>query len=128
VELSYFWLIGEKTDNDIANQHIVSSINKTLIEKGYEKKEASTPDFYVNYSVSRAEKVHIDKRQAYEGYAPGFTWRRGYGAQATDSKVEFTETPVIEYLEGTLVVDIIDPKSLHIIWRDIGTKKTTGIF
>jgi hypothetical protein len=119
---------GEKAENDIAHQHIVSSINKTLIEKGYQQKEASTPDFYVNYSVSRAEKIDIDKEQVYEGYAPGFTWRRGYGAQATDSKVELTETHVIEYLEGTLVVDIIDPENLHIIWRGIGTKKLPEYF
>lgn len=119
---------GNKASNDIIGQHIISNIDHVLIEKGYQQEIERTPDFYVNYSVSKVDKIDIEKQQSYEGYAPGFTWRRGYGAQATDSKVEITETNIVEYLEGSLIIDVIDPKNLHIIWRGIGTKKLPESF
>lgn len=118
---------GKKAENDIIANRIVKEVNSTLEAKGY-KSTDSKPDFYVNYSVSTAEKVVIDNNQTYEGYAPGFTWRKGYGVQATQSKVEVLETSVIEYLEGSLVVDIIDPNNMQIIWRGMGTNKLPDHF
>ena len=126
---SYQWLPkgleteGEKADVDLANTLIVEGINKILNTKGYSQDLQAIPDFYVNYSVSTADKIIIDNNQTYEGYAPGFTWRRGYGAQATDAKVEVMETNIVEYLEGTLIIDIIDPENLHIIWRGMASKQ-----
>lgn len=114
---------GEKADNDVVGKFITNNINLVLAKKGYQQELEAIPDFYVNYSVSTADKIEIDNQKSYEGYAPGFTWRRGYGAQATDSKVEIFETNIIEYLEGTLIVDIIDPVDLKIIWRGMGTKE-----
>ena len=114
---------GEKSDNDVVGKFIINNINFVLAKKGYQQELEATPDFYVNYSVSTADKIEIDNQKSYEGYAPGFTWRRGYGAQATDAKVEIFETSIIEYLEGTLIVDVIDPVDLKIIWRGMGTKE-----
>lgn len=119
---------GEKADNDIVGERIINNINTILANKGYKQELEITPDFYVNYSVSTADKIDIDKQQTYEGYAPGFTWRRGYGAQATDSKIEVIETNIVEYLEGTLIVDVIDPVDLKIIWRGMGTKELPEYF
>ncbi len=126
---SYQWLPkgleaeGEKADVDLADTLIVEGINKILSAKGYNQDLQAIPDFYVNYSVSTADKIVIDNNHTYEGYAPGFTWRRGYGAQATQSKVEVMETNIIEYLEGTLIIDIIDPENLHIIWSGMASKQ-----
>lgn len=119
---------GKKAENDIIGNRIIKDINATLKTKGYALDTKSTPDFYVNYSVSTANKVDVNNNQTYEGYAPGFTWREGYGMQATQSKVEVLETTVVEYMEGTLVVDIIDPKNMKIVWRGMGTKKLPDHF
>ena len=122
---SYQWLPeskGDKPENDLISRRIISGIEETLTAKGYHQSEM-TPDIYVDYSVRRADKISIDSHQTYEGYAPGFTWRRGYGAQATESKVGIIETNIIEYIEGSLVIDIIDSNNMQIIWRGIGTKQ-----
>lgn len=124
---SYQWLPegkgeGDKAEDDLIGNRIISGIDKSLVSKGYHQTELA-PDIYVNYSVTTASKIHIDNNQTYEGYAPGFTWRRGYGAQATQSKVEVMETSIDEYLEGSLMVDIIDPNNMQIIWRGVGTKQ-----
>lgn len=129
---SYQWLPqdkgeGHRVENELIGNRVTTSINETLISKGYHQTEM-TPDIYVHYSVTTANKVDVDNNQTYEGYAPGFTWRRGYGAQATQSKIEVMETSIVQYTEGSLMVDIIDPKNMQIIWRGIGTKKLPEYF
>ena len=34
-----------------------------------------------------------------------------------------TETRIDEYQQGSLVIDVIDPTSLELIWRGIGSKR-----
>ena len=124
---SYQWLPedqskGHKPDNNLITDRITDSINKNLSSKGYHQTDAK-PDVLVDFNVTTAAKVNIDNNQTYEGYAPGFTWSRGYGAQATQSKVGVMETSIVEYTEGSLMIDIIDPNNMQIIWRGIGTNK-----
>lgn len=124
---SYQWLPesedkGQKPDNNLISDRITASINENLAAKGYQQTD-SKPDVFVNFNVTTAAKVNIDNNTTYEGYAPGFTWSRGYGAQATQSKVGVMETRIVEYTEGSLTIDIIDPNNMQIIWRGIGTNK-----
>ena len=124
---SFQWLpegkgTGHKPENDLIANRITLGINEALVSKGYNQTETD-PDVYVHYSVKTADKINIDSNQTYEGYAPGFTWSRGYGAQMTDSKVGVVETSIVEYVEGSLIIDIIDPDNMQIIWRGMGTKQ-----
>jgi hypothetical protein len=124
---SYQWLPegeskGHKPENNLITDRITGSINENLSSKGYHQADTK-PDVFVDFSVTTAAKVNIDNNQTYEGYAPGFTWSRGYGAQATQSKVGVMETSIVEYTEGSLMIDIIDPNNMQIIWRGIGTNK-----
>jgi len=107
-------------NNRIMDVRITKAIDKQLIIQGFEF--STTPDFYVNYSITSEKKTDIRTYDNYSGYGPSWGWGVGYGHRGMSLSAH-TETRVDEYQQGSLIVDVIDPTSLELIWRGIGSKR-----
>jgi len=107
-------------NNRIMDVRITKAIDKQLAAQGFSFSTA--PDFYVNYSITSEKKTNIRTYDNYSGYGPSWGWGVGYGHRGMSLNAH-TETRIDEYQQGSLVVDVIDPTSLELIWRGIGSKR-----
>ncbi len=110
--------------SEIMDRRIRGSIEQGLVGKGFNT-VTSTPDFYVNYSVTTEDKIDVDTYNTYAGYAPGWGWRGGFGYRGMYIGMDMvtTDVDVDQYKEGTLILDIIDPTSGQLIWRGLASKR-----
>ncbi len=94
---------------------IRSAVEKSLSEKGYVQVDNSQADFLVVWFGAIEKK--IKKENIDHFYAP-----YGYGTLFRDPVLN-TEAPrtILEYEEGTLIIDFLDPKSRRLLWRGSGS-------
>jgi len=101
--------------NTILETRIHEAVNSGLAARGF-RKVTSDPDFLVGYHVSLDKRRSVQTLNSYYGYGPG--WGYGYGASYRPGVwAGAPETYVYEYEEGTLIVDIVDPRNNELIWR-----------
>ena len=107
-------------NNRIMDVRLTKAIDKQLVAQGFEF--STSPDFYVNYNITSEKKTNIRTYDNYSGYGPSWGWGVGYGHRGMSLSAH-TETRIDEYQQGSLIVDVIDPESLELIWRGIGSKR-----
>lgn len=93
-------------NNEIVQQRIQTAVEKQLSTRGFEKTTSGSPDLLVHYHTSVEQR--IDLRDA-EPSAP-----------CTDC------APFI-YDAGTLVIDLVDAKTDHLIWRGWSEGSIDGV-
>jgi Domain of unknown function (DUF4136) len=107
--------------NPFMHKFIQDEIEKRLTAAGLTKAAAGTsPDISVTYHGSVMNNVQLQSDSfgyGFGGYGMGGWGMYGYGAAGPVS----TTTRVVEYLEGTLIVDIIDPIKKELVWRGSST-------
>lgn len=96
--------------SDIERERINTAIGNSLEMQGIEQAEIKEADVVVTYFV-----VTKDKTQVY-GSTSGYYGRYGYGGAAVN------DIHVRNYVEGTLVVDVVDTESNKSIWRSTLSK------
>jgi hypothetical protein len=79
--------------------------------RGFQSTQES-PDFYITFFLTGQVRQDIDV--VYSGGAYG--WGGWYGWPAAYYPY-WTETVVTNYVEGTLVLDIVDSKTQQLVWR-----------
>ena len=92
-----------------------TAVEQALAAKGYEQVERQQADFLVTWFGAIEQK--IKKESIDHFYAP-----YGYGTLYRDPVLN-TEAPrnILEYEQGTIIIDIIDPQSRKLIWRGSGS-------
>lgn len=131
---TYAWLNKSFTaengkSNDLIDARVKRIVDKTMAAKKLQKVDKSSADFFVNYNVTSQEKTDINTYNSYDGYYPGYSWRNGFHRGRNYTYYDPTYTaPVQEqvltvYQQGTLIIDIIDPKTNKLIWRGTGGKR-----
>jgi len=90
-------------NNDLVRKRIDAEIRRRLTEKGLMEVE-TRPDLNVRYTLGAA------RRREVEAYPAGW---RGWG----------TRRVVIPYTEGTLVLDLRDPKKQALVWRAVAVEE-----
>lgn len=102
-------VLDSSVNNPILNKRIAVAVDTQLAAKGF-KKVDSDADFLVGYHVALENKVSVTSMNNYYGYARGgWGWNYPYrGRGGVD---------VYEYQQGTLVLDMVDPKTNSLIWR-----------
>lgn len=107
--------------NPFMHKFIQDEIEKRLTAAGLMKTAAgASPDMFVTYHGSVMNNVQLQSDSfgyGFGGYGMGGWGMYGYGAAGPVS----TTTRVVEYLEGTLIVDIIDPMKKELVWRGSST-------
>jgi hypothetical protein len=108
--------------NPFMHSRVVAAIEYELTATGLTEVE-SNPDVFVTYHTSTEKQVRLDSNSygyGFGGYG-GSGWGRygyAYGAPIAVS----TTTRVVEYEEGTLVVDIWAASTKQLIWRGTASR------
>ncbi len=108
---SYAWARGTPVADTFNHQRIVSALDAQLAAKGLVKAaEGQAPDVVVAYHAMFDQDVQVT------GFASGWG---GFGFGGTRTGSARAETILI----GTLVVDVVEPKTKSIVWRGVATKE-----
>lgn len=96
--------------NSITNRVLRNALLDGFQGRGYVASD-SAPDFVVASYASAKHKLDV----TYWDY--GYVWRprwwRGWGPP-------WREAMVTEYTEGTVIIDVLDPKTKELLWRGRG--------
>jgi hypothetical protein len=94
-------------ENSISNRAIRNHLTTAFSARGYRVDDAN-PDFTVAYYASRRGRLDVTAWDyGYPGRWGG--WRGGPGIVA-----------VTPFVEGTVIVDVVNPKTHELIWRGRG--------
>lgn len=103
--------------NPFMHKFIQDEIEKRLVASGLTKAPAgAAPDVLVTYHGSVQNNVQLQSDSygyGFGGYGMGGWGMYGYRMAGPVS----TTTRVVEYKEGTLIVDIVDPTKKELVWR-----------
>jgi hypothetical protein len=94
---------------------IVTAIEMELAAAGLSRVESGA-DVFVTYYASKDTEVRLESDSygyGFGGYGMGGWGYYGYGVGGPVS----TTTRVVEYEEGTLVIDIWEPDDQQLVWR-----------
>jgi hypothetical protein len=112
-------------DNSITNRRLRDDLLQQLGQKGYSM-DAANPDFLVAFYAGTKEKMDTTY------WNPGFGWRYGYRDFGFRGRRFRSAWPwygyaspypamnVSAYTQGAVIVDVIDPKTMELLWRGQG--------
>ncbi len=89
--------------NQLDQERIQDAIAAELANMGYLEIMAGDSDFHVTYFVRTEERIQV---QPMGGPLIRPYWGMGYAE-------------VYQYEEGTLIIDLVDAKQQHILWRGV---------
>lgn len=95
-------------NNQFFRDYLEGAIEKRLTAKGYELAITGQPDLLVHYHASVNQKVDVYESDRSQGYYP-------------------PESQVVEFEQGTLVIDVVDAKTNKVIWRGWSQDTMTGV-
>jgi Domain of unknown function (DUF4136) len=96
----------------LVEPRVKSSADIDLRHKGYKKVDAAIADFMVGYQVVADKEANVTAINGFYGFSPAYDfWGRGMGDPG------FGNTYVERFVQGTLILDIVDPASGKLIWR-----------
>jgi hypothetical protein len=89
--------------NTLVSDRIRQALESQLTAAGYQYQTKAEPDFLVAYHFRTKQQTDIEDLD----YGMPYRWRWGFGPDLL----------VRHYTVGTLIVDLIDPKTRKLIWR-----------
>ncbi len=102
--------------SDIDRNRLETAIDDQMKQRGKLEVEQSKADILVSYFIVTKDKVKVNTSSSGGYYGHG-CYRCGYGYG-----VGVTHVSTRDYVEGTLVVDIIDNDSQQSVYRSVLTK------
>jgi hypothetical protein len=102
--------------SELNRERIVNSIRSELIKKGFVE-ISNNPDLIINATTLVNEKKQITATNYYNygGYYRPYYWGPAYGGP--------TVYNVTELKEGSLIIDVIDASSKHLVWQGTGNEE-----
>jgi|GEM_PF-2189941 len=92
--------------NDLTNNRIELAVEKTFASRNINySSEAQKADIVVSYFVLGSDKQYL------------IDYNRGVKPCASCPLTAVSKRAVVKYERGTVIVDFLDPKSLHSVWR-----------
>ena len=99
--------------NSISNRALRTDLAQGFERRGYVADD-NNPDFAVAYYASTKQQLDVTSWDY--GYAWRPHWWRGWGP-----RWGVEGGPIVtQYTEGTVIVDVIDPKTKDLLWRGQG--------
>ncbi len=112
---SWDWLTGTpagtvdpRLPRGLVEDRIRAALEKHLAARGFQRSGSGTPDFRVGYHAAVEDKVDVRTINRSYGYGPG--WGAGRGLMTSDTYVR-------QYEQGTLILDMVDPRTNVLVWR-----------
>jgi len=97
-------------NNPFFNDYVQGAIEKKLAAKGYERAVTGEPDLLVHYHASVNQRVEVSAADAHYGYC-----------------YDNCEPRIVDYEEGTLVVDVVDRMTSKVVWRGWSQDTMNGV-
>ena len=97
-------------NNPFYSDYLMGAIEKHLDRKGYEPGLTGEVDLLVHYHTSVVQRVQVNEAEAPYGYC-----------------YANCEPRVIEYEQGTIVVDLVDARTSKVIWRGWAQDVMNGV-
>ena len=97
-------------NNPFFRDYVEGTIERYMSAKGYELAISGQPDLLIHYHASVNQKVDVQQADQEYGYCYGDCAAR-----------------VVEFEQGTLVLDIVDAKTSKVIWRGWSQDTMTGV-
>ena len=97
-------------NNPFFKDHLQGAIEKALAAKGYERAATEAPDLLVHYHANVSQRVEVYNADSQYGYC-----------------YENCNARVVDYEEGTLVVDIVDRETNKVVWRGWAQDAMDGV-
>lgn len=94
----------------LMDQRVKSAVNTELQAKGFKQVAKTEADLLVNYLTKVDKKMNVDTFNTQYGYYP-YYGRFGMTPMTDHQAV------VSEYKVGTLIIDLVDRKTGHLVWR-----------
>jgi hypothetical protein len=118
---TFAWKIDKASDDVVENEMVLSRIQDAasmqLNVRGM-KEDNRSPDVYLVPHVSARDVQNID-------YLPGPGWSTwggyGWGGYGWGYGWPY-DTVVYNYVEGTIILDMVDARTDQLVWRSISTK------
>jgi hypothetical protein len=115
--LGAWWCVQSSNDpmlvNSISNRALRADLQQGFEKLGYAVDDG-TPDFCVAYYASTNQQLDITYWDY--GYPLRPRWWRGWGAGRGAMDVP----TVTQFTQGTVIVDVFDPKNKELLWRGQG--------
>ena len=108
-----------RIDDSVLQARVQAAVNRELEAKGLRRMDSGAVDLLVNYYVNVEEKMTGQNLNDKYGYTQGTGWTQGarqgwsWGLGAYDAP----SVPVTYYEEGSVIIDMIDPRTKRLIWR-----------
>jgi hypothetical protein len=119
---AYVWAPQEKPADPVVADTLVenrirNAVDRELAAKGYRRVDGAPPDFVVDFATAMRERVdyHSWPSWCWGHYHYGYGW--GYGYHGWHDRVD-----VIQYVQGTLLVGMLDPTTNQLLWRGKATE------
>jgi hypothetical protein len=98
-------------NNPFFNDYLQGAVEKQLAAKGFERAAAGRPaDLLIHYHASVNQRLDVYRADQQYGYCYGDC-----------------EPQVVDFEQGTLVIDIVDVETKKVIWRGWAQDTMTGI-
>jgi hypothetical protein len=108
---TYYWAKTDPTRNDLMNRRIGAAVDSWLVMKGWTPAPPDLADVAVSVHVATKERHTLET--FYDDWPIGWGFR-GWGPASAI-------TTVNTFVEGTMIVDLFDARTKHLIWRGIAT-------
>lgn len=95
--------------NDLDKRRMLSAVDAAMAAKGFTKSENA--DLLVNLVVVARERI--------DAYGPGFYggWGWGWRSPYWGGGMSYID----QYIEGTIIIDFLDPKTKTLVWHGRGS-------
>lgn len=111
---------AKQLDDSLLDTRVRNAVNSVLRSKGYREAEFGTPDFLVEYHAAVQEKTDTSTIDSpYYGTKTVKIKHDGSVTKKTGFYTSFggPQTITVHYEEGTIIVDMVNPKTNTLLWR-----------
>ena len=98
-------------NNEFFRDYLEGAVEKRLAAKGFERAVNGEPDLLVHYHASVSQKVDVYEADRPYGYCYG----------------DNCNARVVDFEQGTLVIDVVDRRTKKVIWRGWAQDTMTGV-
>lgn len=111
----------ETARNDLLKNRIETALKRELAAKGLSETKKESADIWVSYFATTESQQDI---RTYQRYNHFYGYARCYRC-VYPAPVMTTDVQVVNYTEGTLMIDVINPKNSQLKWRGSTRSRTT---
>lgn len=97
---------------------ISGAVRNAMMQKGFT--ESTSPDMLVHLAAIVKDKKSVSSTTNYYGYGGyyrPYAWGGGVGVSGS------TTYNVADYKDGSLIIDIADAKTKHLLWEGLGNQE-----